>query len=54
MKKPSPEQQMEAYKTIEIGGRFANVKALLEPKNLFVIAIGITIEIALIVMFVGH
>jgi len=54
LRKATPEESIEIYKTYEIGGRYANVKSLFEPKNLMIIAIGITIQIALIVAFAGH
>ena len=54
LKKPTVEEKMEAYKTIEIGGRYANLKALFEPKNLAAIAVGIAVQIILLAMFVRY
>jgi hypothetical protein len=54
LRKATPEESIEIYKTYEIGGRWANVKALLAPESLLVIAIGICAQGLLIALFAGH
>lgn len=54
MRKPTVEESIEIYKVYEIGGRWANVKSLLEPKNLLIIAIGVGVQVLLILTFASH